>query len=93
MDQLDFYVQDVLDLIEFVNGDVFIDWGKFRSDMGYLEFFNMKYIGIGNEQWGFEYIKCFKVFEKVIKAKYLEIIIIFGSGFFLDGEYFEYGME
>lgn len=92
MDQLDPYVQDALDLIEFANGDVSTDWGKLRSDMGHPEPFNMKYIGIGNEQWGPEYIKRFKVFEKAIKAKYPEIIIISGSGPFPDGEHFEYGM-
>ncbi len=93
MDQLDPYVQDALDLIEFANGDVSTYWGKLRSDMGHPEPFNMKYIGIGNEQWGPEYIKRFKVFEKAIKAKYPEIIIISGSGPFPDGEHFEYGME
>ncbi|MCR9051660.1 MAG: alpha-L-arabinofuranosidase [bacterium] len=93
MDQLDPYIQDALDLIEFANGDVSTYWGKLRSDMGHPEPFNMKYIGIGNEQWGPEYIKRFKVFEKAIKAKYPEIIIISGSGPFPDGEHFEYGME
>ena len=93
MDELDPYVQDALDLIEFANGDVSTPWGKIRSDMGHPEPFNMKYIGVGNEQWGPEYIKRFVVFEKAIKEKYPEIVIISGSGPFPDGEFFEYGME
>lgn len=93
MEELDPYVQDALDLIEFANGDVSTGWGKLRADMGHPEPFNMKYIGIGNEQWGPEYIKRYKVFEKAIKEKYPEIIIISGSGPFPDGEHFEFGME
>ncbi|WP_367392654.1 alpha-L-arabinofuranosidase C-terminal domain-containing protein [Lewinella sp. LCG006] len=93
MDELGPYVQDALDLIEFANGDVSTPWGKVRSEMGHPEPFNMTYIGIGNEQWGPEYIKRYLVFEEAIKAKYPDIVIISGSGPFPDGEYFEYGME
>lgn len=93
MDQLDPYVQDALDLIEFANGPVDSHWGKIRKDMGHPEPFNMKYIGVGNEQWGPEYIKRYKVFEKAIKEKYPDMIIVSGSGPFPDGEYFEYGMK
>lgn len=45
-------VQDALDLIEFANGDVTTKWGKLRADMGHPASFNLKFIGIGNEQWG-----------------------------------------
>ena len=60
--------------------------------MGHPEPFNMKYLGIGNEQWGPEYIKRYKVFEKAIKEQYPEIVIISTSGPFPDGDMFEYGM-
>lgn len=93
MDELDPYVDDALDLIEFANGDVTTKWGKLRSDMGHPEPFNMKYIGVGNEQWGEDYIERYKVFDAAIKAKYPDIIIVSGSGPFPDGEMFEYGME
>jgi alpha-N-arabinofuranosidase len=92
MDELDPYIQDALDLIEFANGDVNTNWGKLRADMGHPEPFNMKYLGIGNEQWGPEYIKRYKVFEKAIKEQYPEIVIISTSGPFPDGDMFEYGM-
>ena len=61
--------------------------------MGSPEPFNMKFIGVGNEQWGPQYIERYIEFEKAIKAKYPEIIIVSGSGPFPDGEDFEFGMK
>ena len=90
MEKLDPYVQDALDLIEFANGDVTTPWGKIRSEMGHPKPFNLKHIGVGNEQWGPDYIERFKVFEKAIKAKYPNIIIVSGSGPFPEGDYFDY---
>ncbi|MDT8416932.1 MAG: alpha-L-arabinofuranosidase C-terminal domain-containing protein [Lutibacter sp.] len=93
MHELEPYVQDALDLIEFANGSIDTPWGKIRNDMGHPKPFNLKYIGVGNEQWGPAYIERYKVFEKAIKGKYPSIIIVSGSGPFPDGDYFEYGME
>src|SRR5215467_2683472 len=42
VNQLDPYVQDALDLIEFANGDVATKWGKVRADMGHPAPFNLK---------------------------------------------------
>ncbi|WP_394775848.1 alpha-L-arabinofuranosidase C-terminal domain-containing protein [Flavobacterium sp.] len=92
MDQIDPYVQDALDLIEFANGDQTTAWGKVRADMGHPKPFNLKHIGVGNEQWGPDYIERFKVFQKAIKDKYPNIIIVSGTGPFPDGDYFDYGM-
>jgi alpha-N-arabinofuranosidase len=93
MDELDPYVQDALDLIEFANGAIETPWGRIRSEMGHPKPFNLKYIGVGNEQWGPDYIERYKVFEKALKAKYPKIIIVSGSGPFPEGDYFEYGMQ
>jgi alpha-L-arabinofuranosidase len=93
MCQLEPYIQDALDLIEFANGPVTSVWGKKRADMGHPEPFNMKYIGVGNEQWGPQYIERYIEFEKAIKAKYPEIIIVSGSGPFPDGGDFEYAWQ
>lgn len=93
MHELEPYVQDALDLIEFANGSIDTPWGKIRNAMGHPKTFNLKYIGVGNEQWGPAYIERYKVFEKAIKGKYPNIIIVSGSGPFPDGDYFEYGME
>ncbi len=93
MNQLDPYVQDAIDLIEFANGSISTPWGKLRAEMGHPEPFNMKYIGIGNEQWGPAYIERYKAFSKAIKSKHPEIVIVSGSGPFPEGDYFEYGWE
>jgi alpha-N-arabinofuranosidase len=91
VDQLDPYIQDALDLIEFANGATTTTWGKLRADMGHPQPFNLRLIGVGNEQWGSQYIERFKVFQKAIKSKYPEIKIVSGSGPFPDGEMFQYG--
>ena len=93
LDELEPYVQDALDLIEFANGSTQTAWGKVRADMGHPEPFNLKMIGVGNEQWGPDYIARYKIFEKAIKAKYPKMIIVSGSGPFPDGDYFAYGHD
>ena len=91
MNDLNPYVQDALDLIEFANGSVDTPWGSIRSEMGHPKPFNLKLIGVGNEQWGPEYIERYKVFEKAIKSKYPGMTIVSGAGPFPEGDYFEYG--
>lgn len=93
MDQLDPYVQDALDLIEFANGGAETAWGKVRADMGHPKPFNLRFIGVGNEQWGPDYIERFKVFQKAIKDKYPNITIVSGTGPFPDGDFYDYGMK
>ncbi|WP_304237840.1 alpha-L-arabinofuranosidase C-terminal domain-containing protein [Jiulongibacter sediminis] len=89
MDQLDPYIDDALDLIEFANGSVNTKWGKIRASMGHPEPFNLKYIGVGNEQWGQEYFERYEAFAKAIYAKYPDMNIVSGTGPFSDGEMFE----
>ncbi|EJL68840.1 alpha-L-arabinofuranosidase C-terminal domain-containing protein [Chryseobacterium populi] len=93
LEELNPYVQDALDLIEFANGDTNTKWGKLRADMGHPKAFNLKFVGVGNEQWGEDYIERYKVFEKAIHSKYPEIKIISGSGPSPDGEFFDYGWK
>jgi len=80
MDQLGPFVQDALDLIEFANGPPNSKWGKVRADMGHPKPFNMKMIGVGNEQWGPQYIERYKVFAEAIKAKYPDMQLIAATG-------------
>ncbi|KPM49046.1 alpha-L-arabinofuranosidase [Jiulongibacter sediminis] len=89
MDQLDPYIDDALDLIEFANGSVNTKWGKIRASMGHPEPFNLKYIGVGNEQWGQEYFERYEAFAKAIYTKYPDMNIVSGTGPFSDGEMFE----
>ena len=89
IDELGCFVQDALDLIGFANGDADTRWGKVRADMGHPESFDLKYIGIGNEQWGKDYPEKLQVFVKAIREKYPEINIIGSSGPYKDGELFD----
>ena len=88
LDQLDEYVQDALDLIDFANGPVTSPWGKLRADMGHPEPFNLTMIGVGNEQWGPRYVERYKVFAAALKAKHPEIQLVVAAGPFPFGEPF-----
>ena len=87
---LESYIQDALDLIEFANGAVDTSWGKIRADMGHPAPFNLKLIGIGNEQWGKEYPEHLEPFVKAIRKKYPDIKIVGSSGPDSEGEQFDY---
>ena len=87
------YVDDALDLIEFCNGDVNTKWGKIRARLGHPKPFNLKQIGIGNEQWGPLYAERLEVFVKQIRAKYPNIKICGTSGPSADGKDFDYGWQ
>nr|WP_294905706.1 alpha-L-arabinofuranosidase C-terminal domain-containing protein [uncultured Lacibacter sp.] len=89
LDQLDPYVQDALDLVEFANGDVTTTWGKKRAEMGHPAPFNLKMMGIGNENWGPQYLERLKVFQKAFKEKYPDIKLITSSGTAPDGDRFD----
>ena len=90
------YIQDALDLIEFANGSTDTKWGKLRADMGHAAPFNLKFIGVGNEQWGPLYPERLEPFLKAIRAKYPNIKVVGTSGPSpddLDGKQFSYGWE
>jgi len=84
------YIQDALDLIEFANGPVTSKWGALRASMGHPEPFNLKYLGIGNEQWEEQYIERYREFEKVLKSKHPEIKLVSCAGPYASGRYFDY---
>ncbi len=90
VDQLQPYIDDALDLIEFANGGTDTEWGALRASMGHPEPFGLKFIGIGNEQWGEEYPARLEPFVKAIRSKYPEIKIVGSSGPNSEGEQFDY---
>ena len=90
IDELDPYVQDALDLIEFANGDISTQWGKVRAAMGHPASFNLKMMGVGNENWGPQYVERLKIFSKAIKARYPDFKLINSSGTDPDGERFNF---
>eukprot|EP00388_Colpodella_angusta_P009019 GDKJ01024260.1.p1 GENE.GDKJ01024260.1~~GDKJ01024260.1.p1 ORF type:complete len:663 (+),score=81.06 GDKJ01024260.1:2509-4497(+) len=90
VNELDSYVQDALDLIEFANAEPNTKWGKVRADMGHPAPFDLKFLGIGNENWGPQYVERLKVFTKAIKAKYPNIKLVNSSGTDPNGDRFDY---
>ncbi len=90
LNELDPYVQDALDLIEFANGDVKTKWGKVRATLGHPAPFNLKMMGVGNENWGPQYVERLKIFSKAIKGKYPNFKLINSSGTDPDGDRFDY---
>lgn len=93
LDEIEPYVQDALDLIEFANGSTDTKWGALRASMGHPEPFNLKYIGIGNEQWGPQFFERYAFFEKAIMEKYPDILIVSTAGPTVDTNSFRYAQE
>ncbi len=80
MDQIGPFIQDALDLIEFANGPADSVWGAKRAGMGHPEPFHMMMMGVGNEQWGPQYIERYKAFATALKAKHPEIMLVSDAG-------------
>jgi len=80
LDRLDPFIQDALDLIEFANGSATSLWGAKRAALGHPQPFNLKMLGVGNEQWGPQYIERLARFSKVLKEKHPEIALVSSAG-------------
>jgi len=89
LDDLDSYIQDALDLVEFANGPIDSKWGKVRADMGHPEPFGLKYLGVGNEQWDYDeahggfgpvFTERLKKFNAALRAKYPDLKLIGTTG-------------
>jgi alpha-N-arabinofuranosidase len=70
------YVQDCLDAIEYAVGPLTSEWGARRAENGHPEPFNLKYVEIGNENSGADYQARYRIFYDAIKAEYPDIITI-----------------
>jgi alpha-L-arabinofuranosidase len=90
LEELAPYVDDALDLIEFANGPVDSEWGARRAALGHPAPFGMKLLGVGNEQWGPQYIERYKEFAKAVKAKYPEVELVTSAGPSPGDERFQY---
>jgi alpha-N-arabinofuranosidase len=89
-EQLDEYIQDALDLIEFANGPTSGRWGGLRASMGHPAPFGLKMIGVGNEQWGPRYIERYERFAAALKAKHPEVLLVSSAGPSAAGQQFEF---
>ena len=90
VDSLRPYIDDVLDLIEFANADTTTVWGALRARMGHPAPFGLKYVAIGNEQWGEPYTRRLAPFVEAVRKAHPEIKIVGSSGPSPDGEEFDY---
>jgi alpha-L-arabinofuranosidase len=85
LNELEPWIQDVLDAIEYANGPATSTWGALRAKAGHPEPFHLKYVEIGNENgmgyaWGggtrADYLPRYKAFYERIKATYPDIVTI-----------------
>lgn len=95
MEEMPQYVQDVLDLIEYANGDAKKTvWGKKRAQAGHPKPFNLKYIGIGNEDLITDiFEERFTMIFNAVKEKYPEVTVIGTVGPFYEGSDYEEGWK
>ena len=73
------YVDDALDEIEYITGDVKTYWGAKRAADGHPAPFKLRYIEIGNEDWfdrSNSYDERFNQFRTAIETKYPQLICI-----------------
>lgn len=76
MDEMDEYIQDALDAIEYANGPVDSKWGKIRAENGHPKPFSLKYLQVGNENGGPVYWERYDLFHTKIREKYPEMQIV-----------------
>ncbi len=92
--EMDEYIQEVLDLIEYANGPADSYWGSLRAKAGHPEPFNLKYLGVGNEDQITEVFKeRYKLIHDAIRSKYPEIIVIGTTGPGTDGPDYDEGWK
>ncbi|MDR0544774.1 MAG: carbohydrate binding domain-containing protein [Odoribacteraceae bacterium] len=86
MREMEEYAREVLDLIEWANGDKSTPWGSKRTEAGHPEPFHLKYIGVGNEDLiSNVFEERFAMIYRAVKEKYPEIAVIGTVGPFSEG--------
>lgn len=92
-EQLQPWVDDTLDLIEFANGGTDTEWGALRAEMGHPEPFDLRYIGLGNEEYDEQFYENYPYFHDAVREAHPEIEIISNSGTTSEGPVFDRGWE
>lgn len=88
------YVQQVLNLIQWANGDTTTVWGRKRAEEGHPQPFHLKYIGVGNEDLISDvFQKRFTMIYEAIREKYPNITVIGTVGPFYQGTDYEEGWK
>ena len=79
-EQLQQYIQDAVDLIEFAKGGVETPWGRVRADMGHPAPFRLKYLAVGNEEIHEQFHENMALFAQAIRQKDPDIQLIGSAG-------------
>ena len=87
--ELETWVQDTLDLIEFANGPADSEWGSLRAEMGHPEPFGLEKIGLGNEEYKDRYLDNYPAFHDAIREAHPEIAIVANAGVDDSGDIFD----
>lgn len=94
MNAMDEYMQDIIDLVEYANGDVHTTWGRKRAEAGHPQPFHLKYIGIGNEDQVTEVFReRFDMIYKALRKAHPEITIMGTVGPFYEGTDYDAGWK
>lgn len=94
LEDMDAYIQDILDLVEWANGPADSKWGSVRAAAGHPKPFGLKYLGVGNEDViSPEFEARFKMIQDAVHARHPEVVVIGTSGPFPDGRDFELGWK
>lgn len=93
MDEMQPWIDDALELLEFANGDVTTKWGAYRAELGHPEPFGIEYIAIGNEEVDEEFFDRYPLFHKAIAEKYPDVKILNTAGPAPSGKGFDLGWE
>lgn len=97
----DYYIKNFTDLIDFAINEDFAsnEWAKLRASMGHPEPFDLRYLGVGNENWGTEFFANFEIF-KVAIDRYMaehypgrELVIISTVGAQADDDAYQQGWK
>ena len=88
-----YFTQNALDLIEFANGSPETKWGRVRAEMGHPKPFNLKYLALGNENWGDRFLANYLAIEKELKAKHPEVQILSSAGANVDDKNWNLAMK
>lgn len=92
MEDMPAYIQDILDLVEYANGPADSQWGRVRAEAGHPLPFNLKYLGIGNEDLISDAFKTrFKMIRDAVNEKYPDIIVVGTVGPFFEGSDYDEG--
>ena len=89
IEDADYFAQVILDLVEFANGDATTKWGRVRAEMGHPAPFNLKMVGIGNENWGGVFMDRYEAIQQIVKARHPEIQIVGSVGAKPEGKDFD----